>query len=277
LKKAIWIRLNVQRDNALLIRCLNDLHNEFGDFVVPQLPEDNKTILVLSGDIDNIKRKKSIVKFLETVSNQFKLVIYVFGNHEAYKSSLINAKTKLENMITHLDNINVLENQFIVHDDVLFVGATLWTNFNSGDPHSLWQANKVMNDYKYIRYGKVGDPYKRHLSPEDVYIINKNSKKFIFDTVNQQRNKCRKIVVVTHHLPSYILISPEFKNSSYNYLYASELFEDIYNSGIDYWFFGHTHSTTKKSINKTRLICNPRGYYPNDLNKNFDKFLRYDV
>jgi Icc-related predicted phosphoesterase len=35
------------------------------------------------------------------------------------------------------------------------------------------------------------------------------------------------------------------------------------------WIHGHTHETFDYRIGKTRIICNPRGYAPNDMNQDF--------
>jgi hypothetical protein len=43
------------------------------------------------------------------------------------------------------------------------------------------------------------------------------------------------------------------------------------------WIHGHTHESFDYVVNGTRVVCNPRGYAPRDLNPAFDPGLTVDV
>lgn len=78
-------------------RLISDLHLEFytreelmGGLVSKMLPpmeSDSENILILAGDMCTLKKKDSFEYFLDIVCNRFKYVMYVYGNHEYYKSN----------------------------------------------------------------------------------------------------------------------------------------------------------------------------------------------
>ena len=70
----------------------------------------------------------------------------------------------------------------------------------------------------------------------------------------------KKIVVVTHHLPTFAAIEDRHKGSVLNAAYATELGNYIADSRISAWIYGHSHHTTDLTIGNTRLVSNPLGY-----------------
>jgi hypothetical protein len=76
--------------------------------------------------------------------------------------------------------------------------------------------------------------------------------------------------VLSHHLPTFHLISPKYKNSYYNNAFASNLDYLMQNhNNINYWLCGHTHSSMHCIINNCQCMTNPHGY-PGE-NSSFDK------
>lgn len=45
--------------------------------------------------------------------------------------------------------------------------------------------------------------------------------------------------------------------------------DEIHAAQADIWIHGHSHSSKDYYIGKTRIINNPRGYSPGELNKDF--------
>ncbi len=66
----------------LELRIMSDLHMEFANFFLPELPGDESRLLILAGDIGLSKKRFTYIPFLKAVSDQFRMVIWVFGNHE---------------------------------------------------------------------------------------------------------------------------------------------------------------------------------------------------
>lgn len=227
-----------------------------------ELPTDNETALILAGDIWEGDRfidhaEKSWIKPL---ADRFHSIIIVLGNHDLWGENLTRVYKKIQNRLFDegLFNVHLLQDSSITIDGTKFIGATLWTDFNKCDPFTLWQAKQYMNDYRYIR---VGPEYRKLLS-DDIYKSHVHSRNYIFDNAKKDET-CDKIVVVTHHSPSFQSLADQYKGDGFaNGYYHSELGDQIVDSEIDWFFFGHTHSPMKYNIGNTVLINNAVGYFP---------------
>lgn len=243
------------------IRIFSDLHVEFEPFKIPPLSDDKDTVCVLAGDIGVVDKISSLEQLLQQACNMFKNVIYVFGNHEFYHGSIINAHQKLLNHLAHFHvyNLHVIENETVVIDDVAFIGATLWTDFDR-NPLACYNAEKYMNDYKYIRTGTIDAPYINRLRAEHVSTIHNKSRRYIFESIKEHKQHGRKTVVVTHHGVSDLSIATEFRGDSLNSAYVSNLAEEIFNTQPDVMIHGHVHRAQHYALDNTRIYVNPRGY-----------------
>jgi calcineurin-like phosphoesterase family protein len=141
----------------------------------------------------------------------------------------------------------------------------------------MWDARQRMSDYKYIRTGPKHEPWRRKLTPNDTVSFHLSERDFMFDEITRLKGEGHKVVAVSHHLPSYQSIHRGWSGSNLNGAYASELFEYIADSKPDLWIHGHTHDSCDYMIEDTRVICNPRGYEPDDLNPDFNIHLRVEV
>ena len=68
------------------------------------------------------------------------------------------------------------------------------------------------------------------------------------------------VIVVSHHLPSQILVSDCFKGSSLNDAFSSEQGNWIAGSNIKYWIYGHSHVNIPGRIGQTTFLSNQLGY-----------------
>lgn len=73
-------------------------------------------------------------------------------------------------------------------------------------------------------------------------------------------SNAERIVVATHHVPSFALMAEEFKNSSINGAFTVELAGMIAESRINCWIYGHSHRNIDKMIGSTRCVSNQLGY-----------------
>jgi len=98
---------------------LSDLHWEFHpDYGLSfsKFIPDNE-FLILAGDIACWKNDLRFVYFdaFFELSKKFSKILYVFGNHEYYKSNLYEAKNKAQCCLEKLDNLIILDNhQFTI-------------------------------------------------------------------------------------------------------------------------------------------------------------------
>ena len=260
------------------IKLVSDLHLEFLDINIKN--DQDYDVLILSGDIliindlhDHPEEKYSHLDitalkwgqaraqlfrdFLKRVSFQFPHVVYVAGNHEFYHGEFHRGVDHLREECAKFPNVYFLERDCQFINDVLFVGGTLWTDMNKGDPLTQHAISDMMNDFRVIRNDNHG--YTK-LRPAHVMDRHRKTVGYIQQIVDA--NKDKKCVVVGHHAPSYQSIAEQYKHDTLmNGGYASDLSEFILDRPqIKLWTHGHMHQTFDYMIGGTRVVCNPRGY-----------------
>lgn len=67
-------------------------------------------------------------------------------------------------------------------------------------------------------------------------------------------------VVVTHRLPSYRSVAPQFAGSLLNCYFVNDVESEMIACGPKMWIHGHTHTCFDYFIAGTRVVCNPQGY-----------------
>lgn len=248
------------------LQIVSDLHLEFSDINITN--QNGADALILAGDIlvaDKLFKHNSDIgqrfrDFLKRVSFQFPHVIYVAGNHEFYGSGHFYGHVDLlrEWCSNNYNNVYFLEDDVKRIGDVLFVGGTLWTNLNQGDPLTILHVKERMNDYRAIKNDRRGytpikpaDTMERHMRTKDY-----------FKTVIDNTKDDEKIVVVGHHTPSWQSCAEQYRHDYLmNGAYHNNLDEFILDRPkIKLWIHGHTHVAFDYMIGSTRVVCNPRGY-----------------
>jgi len=273
------------------INVISDLHLDFSDLTLP-----GGDVLVLSGDICEARHLKKDMynrdivlleherkdqrpdryyRFFEEECSKYREVVMVMGNHEHYG---FNYQKTYPHIASQLPgNVTLLENQTHTIDDVVFVGATLWTDMNKVDPLTMFHMQGQMNDYRQVTmFNEVKNVYHR-LTPEKTVEDHFKSRQFIAETVKDQFDK--KFVVVTHHAPSKASIKPQYAGDTLmNGAYSSDLSEFILeNPQIKLWTHGHTHDVFDYMIGSTRVVCNPRGYQNYEERANFFRANEFEI
>jgi Icc-related predicted phosphoesterase len=240
------------------IALYSDLHTEFWSKDKSFDPwlrlgrQDNPEyckIVVLAGDIASGRR--NVKKVLEKFATIYEHVIYVPGNHEYYGSDY-NTFNYFPEVA---ENIHILNPGTIKINDVTFIGASLWTNFGN-DPWAAMAAKDNITDFRLI---KNFYPYtcERVYETESAYI------KKMYDS-----NSGKK-VIITHFLPAQECISERFRGPNLlNKYFANDMGNWISNLENTTWMHGHTHDSIDITIGETRILCNPYGYWPKDINPN---------
>jgi Icc-related predicted phosphoesterase len=263
------------------IKVVSDLHLEFSDINITN--NDKCDVLILSGDImiaqdlhdhhaadfdpysnsalADFSRKMQRVSrfrdFLKRCSFQFPHVVYVMGNHEFYHGRFYGSIDHMRDEIAKYPNIYMLEQDTKVIDDVVFVGGTLWTDMNKGDPLTMHAIEDMMNDFRIIRNDKR--EYAR-MSARDV--ATRHTRTLAYFRLMLSEHKDKKCVVVGHHSPSFQSVHETYKSQYLmNGGYHSDLSEFIMDHPqVKLWTHGHTHHPFDYVIGETRIVCNPRGY-----------------
>jgi len=271
----------------MFVRLFSDLHLECGNINVPVIENEKDIVVVLAGDIGVADRPRTIGPFVHEMAQRHRAVVYVAGNHEHWDSSFLRTYDKIRsaigmwqshdqsvpNAIGIPSNVHTLQNEVVEIDDVVFIGATLWTSYRNHNDLAMFDAKRFMKDYKKIRTGSEADPYRRKFEPMDAWFDHNHSKEFIFKKIKEYKDLGKKVFVVTHHAPSELSIAPEYRTAHDDLLnasYATELGNDIADLQPNIWVHGHTHTSHDYTIGDTRIVCNPRGYFIEHLVPTFN-------
>jgi predicted phosphodiesterase len=246
------------------LHILSDLHLEFAPLT--PLPVD-ADVVVLAGDID------VGVAGVQWARAHFDCpVVYVAGNHEYYGGHFRRTLAKMKRCAAGTQ-VHVLDAEELVLDGVRFLGTTLWTDFAliADVERAMASAVRLVNDYTHIGAG-----VRRRLRPEDVLSDHRRSRVWI--ELNLANPFPGPTVVVTHHLPSAQSIPDRFQFDPVciNPCYASHL-DHLLGPPVSLWIHGHTHDSFDYRQSGTRVVCNPRGYVPMEINPRFDPGLVVEV
>jgi len=67
-------------------------------------------------------------------------------------------------------------------------------------------------------------------------------------------------------LPTRHSISKRWQGNPLNRYFVTDLTALILQKQPKLWIHGHTHDSKDYKLGVTRIVCNPYGYYPNELN-----------
>jgi predicted phosphodiesterase len=235
---------------------VSDVHLEFGEYKKIQKCAN---YLILAGDI-GYPDQKLFKNFLVDVGEIFEKVFYVSGNHEYYQNwkkgknikidTIDETNLKIKKIIEEChDNIYFLNNDYYDIDDKLrIVGSTLWTNIQPKSS-SINDSNQIYSDNGIL----VTDDYLRNLHTKNV--------DFIENQISYANTNNKKLVIVTHHLPSYDLILEKYKlmYPRYTSHFATDL-NYLIKEPIKVWCAGHSHGFNHQKINEVDCYVNAFGY-----------------
>jgi predicted phosphodiesterase len=243
---------------------VSDLHIEYKNNEIPDpltLITPTSDILILAGDIGSLYKYDQLYGFLRKLCLHFKNVLYIPGNHEFYMvpndssyqplpmNQLIDRLYLLEKQIS---NLFILNRSSVIINNICILGCTLWSKVEVVLPRFIVRIHGMTNylyDQKYT---------------SDLKYINK--------MIKYCKNNKLKLVVVTHHCPSYsVLLNSHKSNDKYVSLYVSKLDHLLNSSNVHTWVAGHTHKNFDFITDGgTRLVSNQRGK-PKDNVLDFSK------
>ncbi|MDR2914297.1 MAG: metallophosphoesterase [Tannerella sp.] len=234
------------------IQYASDLHLEFSDNYSYLKRNPLKLvgdILVLAGDIgylndDNYRNHP----FWDWASENYEQVIVAVGNHELYKYYyLANMPQGL--VCTVRDNVKYYYNAVVRIDSIDFIVSTLWAKIRLEDAYSIENGvtdfHRILYEKELLTWEKFNGEHDRCLS---------------FIKTEVENSDAKHIIVVTHHVPSFQLSSPDFAGSRINGAFTIELSNYIATSSIAYWIYGHSHRNIDRVIGRPRCVTNQLGY-----------------
>jgi Icc-related predicted phosphoesterase len=254
---------------------LSDLHVDLDRRWDLPSPRPEYDVLVVAGDLTT-KMERGVRWLRERVTDR--AVVYIPGNHEGYGTDIDRTVEKARTAAAGT-NIHVMQNDCVVLGDVRFIGSTLWTDFNLlGDPdRALQVAWREMNDYKRIRISHYAD----RLRPVHTLARHRQARAFIEGEL--ARPFAGSTVVVTHHGADPCAITgqhPDDAAAMFDQIcaaYASDLTSVIEKFSPTLWVHGHIHKSRDRTIGRTRIVTNPKGYPKPDHNPDFDPLLVVEI
>jgi Icc-related predicted phosphoesterase len=241
-------------EKPMKIRVWSDLHVDgaalnFNDECLDE-------VLILAGDTAN--SLLAAVEFVSGIALKFKHVLFVPGNHEYYRGTIVSEfRAGFESLMKErgIENVTFLDGNIHQIDDVTFIGATLWTDFDKRNYQVEFAAKRGINDFRLMKIAK-----DVNVSPEWMAKQSRQDLDFI-------REACRtmtgKKVVITHFPPLRKFQHPKWgtlKENPLNGYFMSEYSHEIMDLEFDYWICGHTHDGSNFEEWGKKFIANPRGY-----------------
>lgn len=236
------------------IQYFSDVHLEFFDEIKPSFIESlivkEADILVLAGDIGD---PFSIIykNFIEELSKMFEKVFIIAGNHEYYNK--LKTIEEINEQIRKIckNNITFLDNSYEDYNDYRFVGSVLWSKIDN--------KNYLTNDFYHIK----------NMTIKEYNNLHNSCKHYLEDVLETDK----KVIIITHFLPSVSLIDLQFSSySKYNQCFSSSC-DYLIKSPIVCWIYGHTHKSNITKINSIQVCCNPIGYPGENLIVDFNKII----
>lgn len=251
------------------IRIFSDLHIDVNRHFPLEMPVSD-VFTIIPGDVSG-----NVEKSIDWIKDHVKQGIVVAGNHIVYDAKkgleLSDLKNKLAEAFPAGGDISFLDCSTgtcsIVKDGVLFIGTTLYTNYEHMNKTdfpcaTVWEA---IRRNMYIARRCMND-FNKHVPvlPEmyyDMFERDFGAIKCIV-TKNEESENPLPVVIVTHHCPSKKFIVPKYEDSELNASFVSDLDSFINeHPSIKAWIAGHIHSKViTKSESGCKLIANPRGY-----------------
>jgi Icc-related predicted phosphoesterase len=229
------------------IHIASDLHLEFTPAWTYKPPEAD--VNLIAGDVANGTAGIEALKSFGYKSP----VLAVPGNHEFYGENLEDLLKEFE--ADRDQSVRFLDMKVTLINDVVFLCCTLWTDFaHGGQVTAMQYASMQMSDYRLIGVGK------EHARLTPFYTRSLHDEAVDWLSVQLEKYRSYRTVVMTHHAPSPQSISPEFIGSPLNPAFVSDLEWMMLKYEPILWVHGHVHSSHDYMVGKTRVIANPRGY-----------------
>ena len=227
---------------------------DFRKFLTPSAP-----YLALAGDIGN-PFDPAFQTFLDYVSAGWRHVFYVAGNHEYYKhmKPMCEVQAQIERCFAGYENLHFLHESspsvYFAEENVAVIGLTLWTHVPA---HLESLAAARMNDYVQIR---VKDPELRTLTPADTNRFHAADVTRLVAEIEAWSFMKARICIVTHHMPSPLLVRPEYAGDPINCCFASDQRALLGHPAIHCWIYGHTHDAAARVLDGVKTCVNAAGY-----------------
>lgn len=243
------------------IQVFSDIHGEaycnqnfIWNHVKPQA-----RVAVVAGDIHS----KKLESQLNEIASRFNHVVCVLGNHEFYGRD-IDWRPDPKKL---RKNVHLLDRGVWQYYNTVFIGVTLWTDFKNQDFFVMHMADSHINDFYAVSTNNGGTKF----SPKMAYELHRHDRAYLKMMIEKFRAEKKRIVVVTHFMPSYDLVDAKWKGNpgtdTLNWYFSAQCDDLMDMDGISAWICGHSHDESYRVINGCQFVRNPLGY-PRERDRN---------
>ena len=241
------------------VQVVSDLHLEFDSIEnITSLIKPSARVLIIAGDLCSEGHKQKM-DFVKWASKNWEYIIHVPGNHEYY-GEVFPTKPRLD-YLAH--NYVVADNTEVYLEDYTFICSTLWSYI---PPQYSVKIANWLNDFSYIKTL----PHGYTLTVAEYNNAHDAAKEFIREEVARHQEG-DNVVVITHHLPVWDIVSDKWKTDELTFGFASNMNYDLrdFSGIVKAWIHGHSHNHNETEIENIKLVRNPLGYPDESTRKSF--------
>lgn len=255
------------------------------DQASPRNPDLDSTLLVVAGDL-GYPSSAAYSKYLRRARQRFDHVAVVAGNHESYmqkiplgafhglpeagsseagRCNLAQTSSKKSKVSPAWSDARAREacereDCFFLQKDVATItlkdgssvdvaGCTLWSHVPE---ERRVQAEEELNDFHHL-LDEVGRP----LCVETYNAMHADHVAWLERILARPQPPA---IVVTHHLPTSLLLHPKYGDNALNCCFASDTLSRAALAIPKLWCAGHSHSAVDLQRGRGRMVVNPMGY-----------------
>lgn len=243
---------------------LSDLHVDASAWTPP--PGPRVDVAIVAGDVADGLTRRSIPWLVEHVVPRAAVTAYVPGNHDMYGCRYPD-EIEAARVAASSAGIMLLEGGQTTHvDGVRICGATLWTDYQIGEPRwsRAWalrdcgDRERGMRDHRRIQTrDRLGQPAPfRTLAALALHTEHRERIERVLATPHDGPT-----IVVTHHAPHPRSLPWEGPVEPTCAAYASDLSALMEGpTAPALWLHGHVHCSRDYVVGGTRVLANPRGH-----------------
>jgi 3',5'-cyclic AMP phosphodiesterase CpdA len=217
-------------------------------------------VLLLAGDLCSAW-KPEYAAFLRWCSTRWRFIVVIAGNHEYFCEggevhTIDDTDFEMRRVARSLGNVVFLQNGdsvLVPGTSLRIVGATLWSAVDPAIHDTILSRGDYQHTYTATPQGI------RKTLPMDIVALHALQKAHLQSALASFPED--KLVLMTHHLPSFSLQDEGHRGKIYSSCYASADDDLFYHANLAVVLCGHSHRAIQVRLpTGARAVMNARGY-----------------